>query len=90
MLPALLWLTKDGSAWLLPIAAIALVLFAYFLTLHPAAAGRVYTAYGGIYVTVALMWLWGVEGIPPSPWDWAGVTITLIGMDMIIWGGWQT
>lgn len=85
-----LWLKKDGSTWLLPIAATALGLFAYLLTLHPAAAGRVYAAYGGIYVTVALLWLWGVEGIAPSAWDWAGVTVTLIGMGMIVWGGWQT
>lgn len=85
-----LWLKKDGSPWLLPIAAVALALFAYLLTLHPAAAGRIYAAYGGIYVTVALLWLWSVEGIAPSPWDWAGVTVTLIGMGMIVWGGWQT
>lgn len=84
-----LWLKKGGSVWLLPIAAVSLAVFAYLLTLHPAAAGRVYAAYGGVYVTVALMWLWSVEGVTPSSWDVAGVAVTLIGMSMIVWGGWQ-
>jgi small multidrug resistance family-3 protein len=85
-----LWLKKDGSFWLLPIAAVSLALFAYLLTLHPAAAGRVYAAYGGVYVTVALFWLWSVDGIRPTSWDVAGVTVTLLGMGLIVWGGWQT
>jgi len=42
-----LWLAKGASAWLLLPAAISLGLFAWLLTLHPAAAGRVYAAYGG-------------------------------------------
>lgn len=50
-----LWLKKGGSIWLLPGAAVGLALFAYLLTLHPASAGRVYAAYGGIYVAVALV-----------------------------------
>jgi small multidrug resistance family-3 protein len=51
------WLRKDGSVWLLIPAAISLALFAWLLTLHPAAAGRVYAAYGGVYIAVALLWL---------------------------------
>ncbi len=85
-----LWLKKNGSLWLLPIAAVSLALFAYLLTLHPAAAGRVYAAYGGVYVTVAIFWLWSVEGIRPTYWDVAGVSVTLFGLGLIVWGGWQT
>src|SRR3977135_4042630 len=55
-----LWLKKDRSAWLLLPAALSLALFAYLLTLHPAAEGRVYAAYGGVYIAVALVWLWKV------------------------------
>ena len=78
-----LWLTKGGSAWLLLPAAISLGLFAWLLTLHPAAAGRVYAAYGGVYIAVALAWLWGVDGIRPSAWDIAGVVVSLAGMALI-------
>src|ERR1700749_302343 len=49
------WLVlKQGkTAWLLLPAAFSLALFSWLLTLHPAAAGRTYAAYGGIYIAVA-------------------------------------
>jgi small multidrug resistance family-3 protein len=50
-----LWLKEGKSAWLLVPATISLVLFVWLLTLHPQAAGRVYAAYGGVYISVALM-----------------------------------
>jgi small multidrug resistance family-3 protein len=84
-----LWLKRDGSVWLLVPAAASLTLFAWLLTLHPTASGRVYAAYGGVYVTVALIWLWRVDGVPPSAWDVSGVAMVLIGMSIIVWGGWQ-
>ena len=85
-----LWLRKDGSAWLLLPAAVCLALFAWLLTLHPTASGRVYAAYGGVYVAVALLWLWWVDGEAPTGWDLAGVAVVLVGMGIIVWGGWQT
>ena len=80
----LLWLRGQGSGWLLmPAAALSLATFAWLLTLHAAPSGRVYAAYGGVYVAVALAWLWSVDGIRPSNWDWLGVAITLLGMAVI-------
>lgn len=78
-----LWLRQDRSAWLLVPGAVCLALFAWLLTLHPAAAGRVYAAYGGVYVVVALGWLWAVDGIRPDAWDVAGGAVTLAGMAII-------
>ncbi|MEG0054148.1 MAG: YnfA family protein [Comamonas sp.] len=78
-----LWLKQGGSAWLLLPAAASLVAFVWLLSLHPAAAGRVYAAYGGVYVSVALVWLWLVDGIKPTAWDMAGVAVCLLGMGMI-------
>ena len=85
-----LWLRKDGSSWLLLPAAVCLALFAWLLTLHPTASGRVYAAYGGVYVAVAVLWLWWVDGEAPTGWDIAGVAVVLVGMGIIVWGGWQT
>ncbi|MBY0560112.1 YnfA family protein [Hyphomicrobium sp.] len=85
-----LWLRKDGSPWLLFWAAIALIAFSYLLTLHPDAAGRVYAAYGGVYVTIAIFWLWQVDGIRPTTWDIVGVIVTIIGMAIIVLGGWKS
>lgn len=79
-----LWLKKSASAWVLLPAAASLALFAWLLTLHPTAAGRVYAAYGGVYVSVALLWLWIVDGEPLHAWDISGVLVMLTGMAMIM------
>lgn len=78
-----LWLNKGATAWLLIPAAGSLALFAWLLSLHPAAAGRVYAAYGGVYIAMALAWLWAVDGVRPTPWDVAGVVVSLAGMALI-------
>ena len=79
------WLVlKQGrSVWLLIPAAASLALFAWLLTLHPSAAGRTYAAYGGMYIAVALVWLWLVDGVTLTRWDLAGASIALIGMAVI-------
>jgi small multidrug resistance family-3 protein len=79
-----LWLKKDASVWLLAPAAASLALFAFLLTLHPAAAGRTYAAYGCVYVAAAILWLWTIEGIRPTGWDVAGVAVALAGMALIV------
>jgi len=79
-----LWLRQGKSAWLLVPAAIALAAFAWLLSLHPTAAGRVYAAYGGIYIAVAILWLWIVDGIKPTGWDLAGSAIAMAGMAIIM------
>lgn len=81
-----LWLRQDRSAWLLVPAALSLALFAWLLTLHPQAAGRVYAAYGGVYISVALMWLWAVDSVRPTFTDWIGVGLCLAGMGVIMLG----
>jgi len=81
-----LWLRQDGPAWLLVPAAGALALFVWLLTLHPAAAGRVYAGYGGVYVAVAISWLWAVNGVQPDRWDVIGSLVTLTGMAIIMFG----
>lgn len=79
-----LWLKEGKSAWLLVPAALSLTLFAWLLTLHPTAAGRTYAAYGGVYIAVAIFWLWLVEGIRPTAWDIVGSVVALIGMGIIM------
>lgn len=64
-------------------AALSLALFSYLLTLHPSASGRTYAGYGGVYVAVAVLWLWRVDGYRPDRWDLIGGAITLCGMAVI-------
>jgi len=84
-----LWLRRGGSAWLLIPALASLALFTWLLTLQPAASGRVYAAYGGVYVSVALFWLWRVDGVALTRWDLLGGAVSIAGMAIIVWGGWR-
>lgn len=84
-----LWLRKDGSAWLLLPSIASLTLFVWLLTLHPAASGRIYAAYGGVYVATALLWLSFVDGAKLSAYDWCGAGVSLVGMTIIV-AGWRS
>ncbi|MDO8269025.1 MAG: YnfA family protein [Moraxellaceae bacterium] len=84
-----LWLKKGAPGWVLLPAAGSLMLFAWLLTLHPAASGRIYAAYGGVYVVTALVWLHVVDGVPLTRTDILGAAITLAGMVIIV-TGWQS
>lgn len=85
-----LWLKQDRTVLLLIPAAFSLAAFAWLLTLHPHAAGRVYAAYGGVYISVALMWLWAVDSVRPTITDWIGVGVCLVGMAIIMFGARHT
>ncbi len=78
-----LWLREGRSPWLVVPGAASLALFAWLLTLHPTGASRTYAAYGGVYVTMALLWLWLIEGHRPDRWDLVGASVCLLGMGII-------
>lgn len=79
-----LWLREGKSIWLLIPAVFSLMAFVWLLSLHPTAAGRVYAAYGGVYIFMAIMWLWTVEGMRPTTWDLVGSIVALCGMAIIM------
>lgn len=81
-----LWLRQGRSAWLLVPAAAALALFAWLLSLHPGASGRVYATYGAVYVSVALVWLRVVEGATLTVRDLVGSAVVLAGMAILMGG----
>jgi small multidrug resistance family-3 protein len=74
-----LWLSVPGVA--------ALAVFAWLLTLHPLeGAGRVYAAYGGVYIVALLFWLWLVEKTAADRWDVIGAIVCLVGAAIIYFG----
>lgn len=81
-----LWLRKNGPLWYLAPAAASLAAFAYLLTLHPTSAGRTYAAYGGVYVSIAIGWMWIVDKQKPDRWDLIGGAVALCGMALIVFG----
>lgn len=80
-----IWLRLDGGMiWIVP-GILALIIFAAALTqIEAANAGRVYAAYGGIYILSSIVWLWLVEGVKPDRGDLIGVGIALIGTAVIL------
>ncbi|UBQ39000.1 YnfA family protein [Acinetobacter johnsonii] len=77
-------LNQGRSHWLWIPTALALGAFVWLLTLHPAASGRIYAAYGGIYIFTALLWLRYVDQVYLTRWDVMGGAVVLIGAAMII------
>lgn len=81
-----LGLVQNGQEawWLLP-GVLAIVLFAYLLArIEADAAGRAFAAYGGVYITASLGWLWLVEDTQPDRWDLLGALICLGGATVIL------
>lgn len=77
-------LNQGKSHWLWIPTALALAIFVWLLTLHPAASGRIYAAYGGIYIFSALMWLRFIDQVTLSRWDLLGGIVVILGALIII------
>lgn len=84
-----LWLKKQGSALLLIPASVSLCIFVFLLSLHPVESGRVYAAYGGIYIITAMLWLILVDRSRPTPFDIIGALIILLGSALMV-AGWRS
>lgn len=80
-----LWL-RDGMSWILGVLG-GFVLFAYGIvpTFQPSHFHRVYAAYGGIFIVMALIWGWIFQGIRPDMFDVIGATISLVGVMIIFY-----
>lgn len=80
-----MWLRQDRSAWWLLPGVLALTCFALVLTRVEAQfAGRVFAAYGGVYVVSSLVWLAWVERATPAAADLLGVALILAGSSVIL------
>jgi small multidrug resistance family-3 protein len=67
------------------VGAAILALYGVIAALQPIEAfGRVYAAYGGIFIVLALTWGMLVEGFRPDRYDILGATIALAGALVMI------
>lgn len=80
-----LWL-REHKALLLGLAgALALALYGVVPTFQPAHFGRVYAAYGGIFVVISLLWGWRIDRRNPDTFDLLGGSLALAGVAVIMW-----
>jgi small multidrug resistance family-3 protein len=77
---------RNGASWLVGLAgALVLVLYGIVPTYQATHFGRVYAAYGGVFVVLSLAWGWAVDGIRPDRFDVAGGMICLAGVAVIMY-----
>ena len=83
----LVWLSlREGKpVWFALIGGIVLMLYGVIPTYQPAHFGRVYAAYGGMFIVFSLLWGWGLEGTSPDRYDTLGAVICLLGMAVIMY-----
>ncbi len=80
-----LWLRENKSVWYALAGAGLLIFYGVIPTLQPANFGRVYAAYGGVFIVLSLLWGWGVDRIVPDKFDIIGGAIALIGVFIIMY-----
>ncbi|GAB6061929.1 YnfA family protein [Deferrisoma palaeochoriense] len=82
-----LWLREGRSGWLGFWGGIVLVLYGIIPTLQAFPHfGRVYAAYGGVFVVLSVLWGWGIDGVAPDRWDTVGSLVCLAGVGLILYG----
>ena len=80
-----IWLKEDKGIIYALLGALALILYGIIPTLQPAHFGRVYAAYGGVFIVLSLLWGWKIDGILPDVFDMIGGGIALIGVGIIMY-----
>ena len=80
-----LWLKEGKSIWLGALGILLLVIYAVIPTLQLSNFGRVYAAYGGIFVVLSLLWGWQVDKVVPDKFDMLGGWIALMGVLVIMY-----
>lgn len=80
-----LWLKESKSLYLGIIGAIILIAYGIVATWQTANFGRVYATYGGVFIVMALLWAWKIDGFKPDKFDIIGATVALIGVCIIIY-----
>lgn len=80
-----LWLRGNRPAWFAAVGALVLLLYGVIPTLQPANFGRVYAAYGGVFIALSIAWGWKIDGVTPDRYDLVGSLIALIGVAIIMY-----
>lgn len=81
-----LWLREGRPYWYGIVGSLVLVLYGIIPTLQQFPSfGRVYAAYGGVFVIMAVLWGWGVDKKTPDVYDWIGALLCLAGVAVMLW-----
>src|SRR5271157_362213 len=79
-----LWMRDSRGIWFAVLGALVLILYGIIPTFQPANFGRVYAAYGGIFIVLSILWGWQIDKVVPDRLDILGGVIALIGVTVIM------
>jgi len=81
-----LWLREGKPAWMGLAGALVLILYGIVPTLQPYPNfGRIYAAYGGVFVVLSLLWGWQIDRKVPDTFDLIGAAICIVGITVIMY-----
>jgi small multidrug resistance family-3 protein len=80
-----LWLREKWPWWVGFAGALALVGYGVVPTFQPAHFGRVYAAYGGVFIVMSLLWGWWIDGYRPDRWDVVGALLCIAGVMLMMY-----
>ena len=80
-----LWLREHRGAALGALGALVLFGYGVIPTLQPASFGRVYAAYGGVFIVLSILWGWAIDRVEPDRYDIVGGLICLAGVGVIMY-----
>lgn len=80
-----LWLREDRNIWYAVLGSFVLILYGVIPTFQPANFGRVYAAYGGVFIVLSILWGWKIDGVAPDRFDVFGGLVSLIGVAIIMY-----
>jgi small multidrug resistance family-3 protein len=80
------WQRADKTALWALLGAVALFLYGLIQTAQVFSFGRAFAAYGGVFIVMATLWGWWVDGRAPDRLDWLGAGVCLLGAALILWG----
>jgi len=80
-----LWLREGKRIWFALTGAVGLMVYGIIPTFQSAHFGRVYAAYGGIFIVLAILWGWTIDKIVPDRFDLMGGAVCLIGVSVIMY-----
>lgn len=79
------WL-RDGRSLALGVTGgLLLVVYGVIPTLQPDRFGRVYAAYGAVFIVLSMLWGWGFDRDVPDRWDWLGASLCLAGAAIMMY-----
>jgi small multidrug resistance family-3 protein len=79
-----LWLREGKSFWWGILGGIVLAMYGVIATLQPENFGRVYAAYGGVFIAMAMLWGWQVDRVIPDRYDLIGACLALVSAFIIM------